>query len=111
MVSYRDILDLALLRLADTTSSLEVAQNRILYDDDDDDDDLENIQYKRGIYYHNHRQHQVAQALLDATGNVYHMELKASATFYVAEDYHQQYLYKGGQSTKKGAKEPIRCFG
>ena len=28
-----------------------------------------------------------------------------------AEDYHQQYLQKGGQSAKKDAAETIRCYG
>lgn len=36
--------------------------------------------------------------------------------FYIAEDYHQQYLSKGGrfnrpQDASKGATTPIRCYG
>ena len=39
-----------------------------------------------------------------------------AADFYIAEDYHQQYLEKGGrfsrpQNAAKGATEPIRCYG
>ena len=28
-----------------------------------------------------------------------------------AEDYHQQYLEKGGQSAMKGSQDPIQCYG
>ena len=38
-------------------------------------------------------------------------ELIAASTFWLAEDYHQQYLEKNGQSAKKGALEQIRCYG
>lgn len=36
--------------------------------------------------------------------------------FKAAEDYHQQYLARGGrfgkaQSAKKGCDDPIRCYG
>lgn len=31
--------------------------------------------------------------------------------FYLAEEYHQQYLEKGGQSAAKDATETIRCYG
>lgn len=35
----------------------------------------------------------------------------AAATFHIAEDYHQQYLQKGGQSSEKGDLTQIRCYG
>lgn len=43
-------------------------------------------------------------------------EVKPATTFYIAEDYHQQYLEKGGrfgrkQSAAKGCNDPIRCYG
>ena len=38
-------------------------------------------------------------------------ELEALTVFYDAEDYHQQYLQKGGQSAKKEATDTIRCYG
>ena len=38
-------------------------------------------------------------------------EVKEAQEFYMAEDYHQQYLFKGGQSAKKGSHETIRCYG
>lgn len=43
-------------------------------------------------------------------------ELKPASDYYVAEDYHQQYLEKGGnfgrpQTAEKGASDKIRCYG
>jgi peptide-methionine (S)-S-oxide reductase len=38
-------------------------------------------------------------------------ELLPATKFWLAEDYHQQYLEKGGQSAKKTAEEKIRCYG
>jgi peptide-methionine (S)-S-oxide reductase len=38
-------------------------------------------------------------------------ELLPSEKFWMSEDYHQQYLEKGGQSAKKTAVEKIRCYG
>ena len=69
-------------------------------------------QYRNGIYYHDEGQRKVAQELaIEPNNNFYQVELKRAATFFGAEEYHQQYLLKGGQSARKGAKETIRCFG
>lgn len=43
-------------------------------------------------------------------------ELKPAGDYYLAENYHQQYLAKGGrfgraQSAAKGCNDPIRCYG
>ena len=38
-------------------------------------------------------------------------EIKPATKWYDAEEYHQQYLQKGGQSAKKTASETIRCYG
>ena len=37
--------------------------------------------------------------------------IRPLARFWPAEDYHQQYLQKGGQTAKKEATETIRCYG
>lgn len=71
-------------------------------------------QYRHGIYYHNDEQRIVAEQLLKELGNgdgEVMTELKEAEIFYVAEEYHQQYLLKGGQSAKKGSSENIRCYG
>ena len=38
-------------------------------------------------------------------------EVQPAERFWAAEDYHQQYLQKGGQSAKKRAEETIHCYG
>ena len=43
-------------------------------------------------------------------------DFQPATDFYIAEDYHQQYLSKGGrfnrpQDASKGATTPIRCYG
>jgi peptide-methionine (S)-S-oxide reductase len=68
-------------------------------------------QYRHGVYYHTEDQRLAAEATIDLDHNIYEIELLPAKTFYTAEDPHQQYLLKGGQSARKGAKEPIRCFG
>jgi peptide-methionine (S)-S-oxide reductase len=68
-------------------------------------------QYRHGVYYHTDEQRLAAEETIDLDHNIYNIELLPAKTFYTAEDSHQQYLLKGGQSARKGAKEPIRCFG
>eukprot|EP00894_Picocystis_sp_ML_P004896 jgi/Pico_ML_1/55413/g1101.t2 len=67
-------------------------------------------QYRTGIYYHDEEQKREAeQAKSKIPGAV--TEVLPAAIFWPAEDYHQQYLEKGGQSAEKTCKDPIRCYG
>jgi peptide-methionine (S)-S-oxide reductase len=68
-------------------------------------------QYRHGVYYHTDEQRLAAEETIDLDRNIYNIELLPAKIFYTAEDSHQQYLLKGGQSARKGAKETIRCFG
>lgn len=72
-------------------------------------------QYRGGIYYHTEDQRVAAVSsmagLQDSLGKPLATELLASTKFWPSEDYHQQYLEKGGQSAKKTAVEKIRCYG
>jgi peptide-methionine (S)-S-oxide reductase len=72
-------------------------------------------QYRGGIYYHTEEQKAAAvismAGLQDTLGKPLATELLASTKFWLSEDYHQQYLEKGGQSAKKTAVEKIRCYG
>ena len=68
-------------------------------------------QYRHGIYYHTSEQREVAQKILDTFGDHCKTELEQATVFYDAEDYHQQYLLKGGQSAKKLCDTLIRCYG
>lgn len=87
-------------------------------------------QYRSGIYYHGDGQKADAeaaiaeiQAQLDSgkfprrvAGKKVVVELLPATEFWIAENYHQQYLAKGGrggrgQSAAKGCSDPIRCYG
>ena len=101
-VSYRSLLHLAFNRLGDDIYK----QNQVGND--------RGTQYRHGIYYHNEEQRQVAEELLSSYASAdreVFTEIKEAKIFYTAEEYHQQYLLKGGQSAKKGASENIRCYG
>ena len=78
-------------------------------------------QYRTGVYYHGPEQEAVARKRFEQeaaaiTGVVIHTECKAATPFWPAEQYHQQYLEKGGrsgrpQSADKGITDDIRCYG
>lgn len=86
-------------------------------------------QYRSGIYYHDQEQKAAAEKAIaevnaKLASNVFRRvlgskvvsELLPAGDYYLAEEYHQQYLSKGGrlgrgQSAAKGCKDPIRCYG
>ncbi|CAB9506611.1 Peptide methionine sulfoxide reductase MsrA [Seminavis robusta] len=126
VVSYNQLMRVALERLAATNPNPSKNSGSNIPEDDDDmfgnlfaeeDDEQEqdnkttNQQYRHGFYYHSEEQRSIAQQELNSGNNIYDIELKQAAVFYQAEETHQQYLLKGGQSARKGAKETIRCFG
>lgn len=103
IVSYSALVQIGIERLGDNIYKLnQVGNDR-------------GTQYRHGIYYHNDEQEEVALKLLSSVdisdGQEVMTEVKRVKEFYMAEDYHQQYLMKGGQSAKKGADEAIRCYG
>ncbi|KAL7146621.1 hypothetical protein ABFS83_06G053600 [Erythranthe nasuta] len=77
-------------------------------------------QYRSGIYFYTPEQEKAA---LEAKGRQQKVlnrtivtEILPAKKFYRAEEYHQQYLAKGGrfgfrQSSEKGCNDPIRCYG
>ncbi|KAG2676031.1 hypothetical protein I3760_12G033200 [Carya illinoinensis] len=80
-------------------------------------------QYRSGIYYYNENQARLAQQSKEAKQlelkdheKIIVTEILPAKRFYRAEEYHQQYLEKGGgrgtkQSAEKGCTDPIRCYG
>lgn len=73
-------------------------------------------QYRHGVYTHTPAQAGAAAQVRDKEQRFYGdvpivTELKPASVFWPAEDYHQRYLEKGGQSAAKDAKESVRCYG
>jgi len=72
-------------------------------------------QYRHGIYYHSKEQQKIAQDIWNSrqaqNSNPITTELKPADVFWPAENYHQRYLEKGGQSAEKNCEEKIRCYG
>jgi peptide-methionine (S)-S-oxide reductase len=86
-------------------------------------------QYRTGIYFHTTEQREIAQRMLSEELIInpkYNnnnnnnnkkikikiaTELKPAKAFWPAEEYHQQYLEKRGQSSDKGNDDEIRCYG
>ncbi|KAL6905347.1 hypothetical protein ACP4OV_002948 [Aristida adscensionis] len=77
-------------------------------------------QYRSGIYYYTPEQEKAARESLEKQQKLLNRkivtEILPAKRFYRAEEYHQQYLEKGGrfgfrQSADKGCNDPIRCYG
>lgn len=77
-------------------------------------------QYRSGIYYYTPEQEKAAMESLEQQQKLLNRkivtEILPAKKFYRAEEYHQQYLSKGGrfgfkQSSAKGCNDPIRCYG
>ncbi|KAK1415396.1 hypothetical protein QVD17_31177 [Tagetes erecta] len=77
-------------------------------------------QYRSGIYFYTPEQEKAALESMEKHQQKLNRkivtEILPAKKFYRAEEYHQQYLAKGGrfgfrQSTEKGCNDPIRCYG
>mmetsp|Transcript_70738 Transcript_70738/g.188828 ORF Transcript_70738/g.188828 Transcript_70738/m.188828 type:complete len:126 (-) Transcript_70738:121-498(-) len=73
------------------------------------------IQYRSAIFYHSEEQRKIAEKVKSTIPTAV-TEITCFTKFWPAEEYHQQYLAKGGrfgnkQSTKKCCQDKIRCYG
>lgn len=77
-------------------------------------------QYRSGIYVTNEEQKKIAEEVIESLQNKFSgqivTEIELVDKYNSAEDYHQQYLEKGGrfgrpQSAAKGCTDPVRCYG
>mmetsp|Transcript_7066 Transcript_7066/g.8136 ORF Transcript_7066/g.8136 Transcript_7066/m.8136 type:complete len:327 (-) Transcript_7066:116-1096(-) len=72
-------------------------------------------QYRHGVYTHSLEQAQSASKFVENLQSQYGdpivTEVLEAKVFYPAENYHQRYLEKGGQSADKDCEETVRCYG
>ena len=72
-------------------------------------------QYRHGIYPHTDEQMEIARKLVQSRQAHYSdpivTEVKPASVFWPAENYHQRYLEKGGQSAEKNCEDRVRCYG
>jgi peptide-methionine (S)-S-oxide reductase len=99
VVSYRQLVTVAMERLGTNKFLLnQVGNDR-------------GTQYRHGIYYHDDMQKEIAEEIVRSFGPECKTEVLPARKFWDGEDYHQQYLLKGGQSARKGDSSTIRCYG
>jgi peptide-methionine (S)-S-oxide reductase len=138
VVSYESLLQVAWSRLHPHVSKSKLADGNTtdhtvndsfaLDGDDENSSTLANLfdtsddepgsrhHYRHGFFYHSPAQREMAQTFLRqyvtwAARDQDPVIRPMLGRFEPAEEYHQQYLLKGGQSAKKNAKDPIRCYG
>jgi peptide-methionine (S)-S-oxide reductase len=99
VTSYRSLVTLTMERLGEN----KYLKNQVGND--------RGTQYRHGVYYHDDTQKAIAEEVVGAYGADCVTEVLPATKFYDAEDYHQQYLLKGGQSARKGDSTAIRCYG
>lgn len=72
-------------------------------------------QYRSAVFYKNEAQKEMIMKWKEEVNAKYGGKIVTDIanvkTYCKAEDAHQQYLQKRGQSAKKGATENIRCYG
>lgn len=72
-------------------------------------------QYRSAIFYADEWERTAALSAIKNEENRLGKKLATTveplADFTTAEEYHQAYLVKGGQTDSKGAEDPIRCYG
>ena len=99
VVSYRQLVQVAMDRLGEDKYLLnQVGNDR-------------GTQYRHGVYFHTSYQELIANEVVGHYGEDCMTEVLPAVKFWIAEDYHQQYLLKGGQSARKGDGSVIRCYG
>ena len=72
-------------------------------------------QYRSAVFYADEAERSAAEAAAQAEGARRGVRvataIEPAGPFYAAEEYHQDYLAKLGQSAAKGELAPIRCYG
>jgi peptide-methionine (S)-S-oxide reductase len=99
VVSYEKLVRMAMDRLGENKYLLNQVGND------------QGTQYRHGVYYHSPEQKKIAEEIVGHYGEDCVTECKPAQKWWPGEEYHQQYLLKGGQSARKGESSVIRCYG
>ena len=104
VVSYDELLEIYWDRLGDDATRANAVGND------------RGPQYRSGVYALSEKQLAAAEASLSKRQERFTKPIateveRQKGVFWPAEEYHQQYLEKGGQSARKKETEPIRCYG
>lgn len=116
VLSFRELVERAVARSRELRESVLVGGEWLWNTTESSDEDSateptrDDDKYRHVVWYQDVEQLQVARQVMGES-NVGRMEIRPLSTFEPAGEDQQQYLYKAGQSARKGCKEPIRCFG
>ena len=112
VVSYEQLIRRAVGRSKELRESVVWGGDWLWEQQQEQHDDAK---YRHGVYCHDAEQFQTARQVLGKNpsrdNNMRLHQHVPVESFQVADPDQQQYLYKGGQSARKNAKAPIRCFG
>lgn len=118
IVSFEDLISIALCRSRDAQDAFTNATlSQFSFVEEDNfgladlfgQDEKSNEVYANAVYYKNEEQRAAARKVLESVR--YKVDLIEACTFHDAAESDQQYLYKGGQSTRKNERIKIRCYG
>lgn len=117
VVSFATLLDVFATKLPTSANHATVGShltfNQLVAKHNPADD--HGTQYRSAVFYETGPQREAAvawkRALEAKTGAKIVTSIEVAHNFWPAEEYHQRYLEKGGQSAEKGSEENIKCYG
>jgi peptide methionine sulfoxide reductase MsrA len=117
VVSYEELLEVFEKKLP-TSAGHKTVGSHLTFDQllaKPNPKDDHGTQYRSEVFTHSAEQHEAATAwkrrLEVERGSSIVTAISPAPAFWPAEEYHQQFLEKGGQDASKGSAEAIKCYG